>query len=159
MEDLEVTASISDILAAANIALPEPAPAAAAYEPTKRLGDQLFISGQLPLREGSLVATGTVGGDVDLASAQDAAAACAAQVLAQAQRAVGDLETIRDLAKITVFVSSAPGFSDQHLVANAASTFFQTTLGDRGNHSRSAIGVAGLPMNAAVEVEAVFELA
>lgn len=153
-----MSTSISDTLAAANIELPEPAAAAAAYEPTKRLGDQLFVSGQLPLRDGSLVATGTVGGDVDLDSAQDAAASCAAQVLAQAQRALGDLESIRDLAKITVFVASAPGFSDQHLVANAASTFFQTALGERGNHSRSAIGVAGLPMNAAVEVEAVFEL-
>ena len=136
-----------------------PAPAvAAAYEGAIRWGDTLITSGQLPLRDGALVATGSVGGDVGLEAAQEAARHCALNVLAQAHQATGDLDAIARLQKITVFVASAPGFTDQHLVANAASELLVQVLGQAGRHARSAIGVASLPMNAAVEVEATFQL-
>ncbi|GAA2105903.1 RidA family protein [Brevibacterium salitolerans] len=153
-----MTASMTERLAHAQITLPEPAAPAATYEPARQVGNLLFISGQLPLQEGALVATGRVGAEVELADAQRAAACCAANVLAQAQRALGDLDSVRAISKITVFVASAPEFTDQHLVANGASDFLLTGLGELGRHSRSAVGVASLPMNAAVEVEAVLEV-
>ncbi|TIU31656.1 MAG: RidA family protein, partial [Mesorhizobium sp.] len=79
-------------------------------------------------------------------------------ILAQAKAALGDLEKIRRLVKITVFVASAPGFVEQHLVANGASDFLVAALGERGKHARSAVGTASLPLNAAVEIEAIFEV-
>lgn len=118
----------------------------ASYVPAVRTGNQLFTSGQLPLKDGALVATGLLGEEVSIEDAQDAAKWCAVN------------EKIARLVKITVFVASAPGFDKQHVVANGASNFFVAALGDRGAHARSAVGMAGLPLNAAVEVEAQFEL-
>lgn len=140
------------------VALPIPPRAAASYVPAVRTGSQLVTSGQLPLKDGALAATGLLGGGVSIEAGQEAAKWCAANVLAQVEAATGDLEQIARLVKITVFVASAPGFAEQHVVANGASDFFVAALGERGAHARSAVGVAGLPLNAAVEVEAVFEL-
>ncbi|RUW69731.1 RidA family protein, partial [Mesorhizobium sp. M2A.F.Ca.ET.067.02.1.1] len=83
---------------------------------------------------------------------------CAINILAQAKAALGDLERIRRVVKITVFVASAPDFVEQHLVANGASDFLVAALGERGKHARSAVGTATLPLNAAVEIEAIFEV-
>lgn len=145
-------------LAAMGVTLPVPAAPAANYLPFCRSGDLLFTAGQLPLKDGKLVASGLLGRDVDTAAGREAAKFCAINVLAQAKAATGDLETIRRLVKITVFVASTPDFVEQHLVANGASDFFAAALGDRGRHARSAVGTASLPLNAAVEVEAIFEL-
>lgn len=140
------------------VTLPVAAAPAANYVPYCRSGDLLFTAGQLPLKEGKLQASGLLGRDVDTASGKEAAKYCAINILAQAKAALGSLEKIRRLVKITVFVASVPDFVEQHLVANGASDFLVAVLGDRGKHARSAVGSASLPLNAAVEIEAVFEV-
>lgn len=140
------------------ITLPAASAPAANYVPAVRSGDLLFTSGQLPLDNGKLVAAGLVGKDVDVATGQRAARQCAVNVLAQAKAALGDLEKITRVVKITVFVASAPGFTEQHLVGNGASDLLVSALGEAGRHARSAVGMASLPLNTPVEVEAVFEV-
>ena len=141
------------------VTLPVAAAPAANYVPYCRSGNLLFTAGQLPLKDGKLQASGLLGRDVDTASGKDAARYCAINILAQAKAALGDLEKISRLVKITVFVASAPDFVEQHLVANGASDFLVAALGERGKHARSAVGAACLPLNAAVEIEAIFEVA
>ena len=140
------------------VTLPAAAAPAANYVPYCRSGNLLFTAGQLPLKDGKLQASGLLGRDVDTASGKDAARYCAINILAQAKAALGDLEKISRLVKITVFVASAPDFVEQHLVANGASDFLVAALGERGKHARSAVGTASLPLNAAVEIEAIFEV-
>jgi enamine deaminase RidA (YjgF/YER057c/UK114 family) len=140
------------------VTLPAAAAPAANYVPYCRSGNLLFTAGQLPLKDGKLQASGLLGRDVDTASGKDAAKYCAINILAQAKAALGDLEKIRKLVKITVFVASAADFVEQHLVANGASDFLVAALGERGKHARSAVGTASLPLNAAVEIEAIFEV-
>jgi enamine deaminase RidA (YjgF/YER057c/UK114 family) len=113
----------------------------------------------LPLENGGLAAKGLLGRDLDTAAGKAAARLCAINVLAQAKAATGDLETVSKLVKITVFVASTPDFTEQHLVANGASDLLAEALGDKGRHARSAVGVASLPLNAPIEVEAFFEIA
>lgn len=145
-------------LAGLGIVLPQAAAPAANYVPFMRSGDLLFTAGQLPLKEGKLAASGLLGRDLDTAAGREAAKLCATNVLAQAKAALGDLELVRRLVKITVFVASTPEFTEQHLVANGASDLFVAALGDLGRHARSAVGSASLPLNAPVEVEAIFEV-
>ncbi|MBZ9993714.1 RidA family protein [Mesorhizobium sp. BH1-1-4] len=140
------------------VTLPVAAAPAANYVPYCRSGNLLFTAGQLPLKDGKLQASGLIGRDVDTATGKDAAKYCAINILAQAKAALGDLEKIRRLVKITVFVASAPDFVEQHLVANGASDFLVAVLGEGGKHARSAVGTASLPLNAAVEIEAIFEV-
>jgi enamine deaminase RidA (YjgF/YER057c/UK114 family) len=141
------------------VTLPAAAAPAANYVPYARSGNILFTAGQLPLKDGKLQATGLLGRDLDTAAGAEAAKLCAINVLAQAKAALGDLEEIARVEKITVFVASAPDFTEQHLVANGASDFLAAALGERGKHARSAVGTAALPLNAAVEVEAIIEIA
>src|SRR5918999_97697 len=140
------------------VTLPVAAAPAANYVPYCRSGNLLFIAGQLPLKQGKLQASGLLGRDVDIATGQEAAKYCAINILAQAEAALGDLEKIRRVVKITVFVASAPDFFEQHLVANGASDLLVAVLGDPGRHARAAVGAASLPLNAAVEIEAIFEV-
>ncbi|MGW4334864.1 RidA family protein [Rhodococcus koreensis] len=153
-----MTSTIESRLNKLGVELPTAAAPAASYRPYLQTGKLIFTSGQLPLKDGTLVATGLLGQDLDTAAGQHAAQWCAANVLAQAREATGDLDRIKQLLKITVFVASTPTFTDHHLVANTASALFLDALGASGTHARSAIGVAALPMNAPVEVEAVFEV-
>ncbi len=139
------------------VTLPAAAAPAANYVPFMNTGNYVFTAGQLPLKDGKLIASGLVGRDVDTAAAKDGAKQCAINILAQAKAALGDLEKIRRIVKITVFVASTPDFTEQHLVANGASDFLVAALGERGKHARSAVGVASLPLNAAVEIEAIIE--
>lgn len=139
------------------VTLPAAAAPAANYVPFMASGNLLLTAGQLPLKDGKLLATGLLGRDVDVAAGQEAAKQCAINILAQAKAALGDLEKIRRLVKITVFVASTPDFTEQHLVANGASDFLVAAIGERGKHARSAVGVASLPLNAAVEIEAIIE--
>lgn len=141
------------------INLPEAAAPAANYVPFVRSGNMLYPSGQLPMKDGKLHVTGLLGRDVDTATGKEAAKLCAINVLAQAKAALGDLEKIVRLVKINVYVASAPDFTEQHLVGNGASDFFAEVLGERGKHARVAVGMAALPLNAAVEVEAIIEVA
>jgi len=141
------------------VTLPAAAAPAGSYVPYTQSGKVIFTAGQLPLKDGKLAVTGLLGRDVQTAEGQQAAKLCAINVLAQAKAAAGgDLGRITRLVKITVFVASAPDFAEQHLVANGASDFLVEVLGEAGKHARSAVGVAALPLNAAVEVEAVLEV-
>jgi enamine deaminase RidA (YjgF/YER057c/UK114 family) len=150
--------TIEKRLSELGVTLPAAAAPAANYVPYCITGNLLFTAGQLPLKEGKLQASGLLGRDVDTAAGKEAAKYCAINILAQAKAALGDLEKIRRLVKITVFVASVPDFVEQHLVANGASDFLVAVLGDRGKHARSAVGTASLPLNAAVEIEAIFEI-
>ncbi|ALN73266.1 RidA family protein [Aureimonas sp. AU20] len=154
-----MSSTISSRLADAGIQLPQAAAPAANYVPWVRFGNLLQTSGQLPLADGKIAVSGKLGGGVALEDGQLAARHCAINILAQAQAALGDLETIGRLLKLTVFVASEVGFTEQHKVANGASDFLVQILGDRGRHARSAVGVPSLPMDAAVEIEALFEIA
>ncbi|MDQ6437977.1 RidA family protein [Mesorhizobium sp. LHD-90] len=151
--------TIEKRLAELGVTLPAAAAPAANYVPYVRSGNLLFTAGQLPLKDGKLVASGLVGRDIDTAAAKDAAKYCAINILAQVKAAAGSLDAIRRLVKITVFVASTPDFTEQHLVANGASDFLAAVLGDAGKHARSAVGMASLPLNAPVEIEAIVELA
>lgn len=141
------------------VTLPAAAAPAANYVPYARSGNLVFTAGQLPLKDGKLAFSGLLGRDLDTAAGKEAAKLCAINVLAQAKAALGSLDKIGRIVKITVFVASAPDFTEQHLVANGASDFLAAALGEAGKHARAAVGTAVLPLNAAVEVEAIIEVA
>jgi enamine deaminase RidA (YjgF/YER057c/UK114 family) len=151
--------TIEKRLADLGVTLPAAAAPAANYVPFVRSGNLLFTAGQLPLKDGKLQAAGLLGRDLDTAAGREAAKLCAINVLAQTKAALGDLERIARVVKITAFVASTTDFTEQHLVANGASDFLAAVLGERGKHARSAVGMASLPLNAAVEVEAIIEIA
>lgn len=154
-----MTDTIDSRLAARGITLPAAAAPAANYLPFVQTGNLLFISGQLPMQEGRMSATGLLGRDVELAAGQKAAELCAINILAQAKAALGgDLSRIVRVVKLNGFVASDPAFTDQHLVINGASNLIAEILGDAGKHARAAVGMACLPLNAAVEIDAVIEV-
>lgn len=154
-----MTSTTATRLQQLGIELPEPTTVAAKYVPWVRTGNLIFTSGQLPMKNGELAATGLLGQDLGIAEGLEGARWCAINVLAQLREALGDLDRVQRLVKITVFVAGAQGFTDHHVVANGASELLATAFGDNGAHARSAVGVASLPMNAPVEVEAVVEFA
>lgn len=146
-------------LAALGIELP-PAPAPVAnYVPTVLAGGLLFISGQIAKAGDGRIITGKLGGGMDVAAGRAAARVCALNLLAQAQAALGSLDRIRRIVKLTGFVAAVPAFTDHPAVMNGCSDLLVEVLGDKGRHTRSAVGVAGLPLDAAVEVEAIVEVA
>ncbi|MEM6487298.1 MAG: RidA family protein [Pseudomonadota bacterium] len=160
-------ASVEKNLAKMGITLPEPSVPLAAYVPFVQTGNQLFVSGQLPLGmdpmpkgplKGADHADGAPAPGSALASAQLAARQCAINLLSQAKAATGDLGKIKQVVKLVGFVASAADFNQQPLVVNGASELMQAAFGDAGKHARSAVGVAALPMGVVVEVEAVFEI-
>ncbi len=151
--------SIDGRLAAMGIQLPEAAAPAANYVPYVISGNLLYLSGQLPIEGGKLAVTGIVGTDVTLADAQRAAELCAINILAQARSALGgDLSRITRVVKLNGFVASASNFTEQHLVMNGASNLIANVLGEAGKHARAAVGMASLPLNAAVEIDAILEI-
>lgn len=155
-----MTGTIEERLRAAGVSLPEASAPAANYVPFALFGGLLQTSGQLPLDAGRLAVTGKLGDAASLEDGQRAARLCAINVLAQAKAALdGDLGRVKRILKLTVFVASEPGFTEQHKVANGASDFLVEILGEAGRHARSAVGVPALPLDAAVEVEALFEIA
>ena len=112
------------------------------------------------MEAGNVAVAGHVGKDVDVATAQRAAELCAINILAQAKAALsGDLGRIRRLVKINGFVASVPEFVEQHLIINGASNLLANVLGEAGKHARAAVGMAALPFNAAVEIDAIIEIA
>ncbi len=148
----------SERLTALGITLPDAPRPAAAYVGHVASGGRIYTAGQLPLEDGRLLAAGLVGAGVDLTTAARCARQCAINVLAQVRAAGHRMEDVRRIVKLTVFVASAAGFTEQHLVANGASELLGEVFGERGSHARSAVGVAALPLNSPVEIEAVIEV-
>ena len=125
------------------------------YSPVVRDGQELFVSGQIPRVGDEVLYVGTVGAGIDLASARTAAAVCAMRALAFVQRAAGSLDAVRAIARITVYVRSAPDFTQQSEVADGASDLIARVLGPVGAHSRTSVGVLQLPKGAAVELDLI----
>ena len=146
-------------LAALGLTLPPVVAPVAAYVPAVRTGNHIYTSGQLPMVDGKLQATGKVGESVSPADAARLAQLCALNSLAAAAGAAGSLDAIRRVVKVTGFVASAPGFTGQAQVMNGASEFLIEVLGEAGRHARSAVGMAVLPLDAPVEVEMIVEVA
>jgi enamine deaminase RidA (YjgF/YER057c/UK114 family) len=140
------------------IELPAVAPPVAAYVPAVRTGSLVYVSGQVPLIDGKVAATGTVPGAVSAERAKELAARCAVQGLAAVRAEVGELSRIRRVVRIGVFVASEAGFGGQPEVANGASELLVSVLGERGRHARAAVGCPALPRNVPVEVEFLFEV-
>jgi enamine deaminase RidA (YjgF/YER057c/UK114 family) len=153
-----MTASIEDRLVNLGLTLPEAAAPLANYVLARVSGEHLYVSGHLGKRDGVIV-TGKVGQDVERHDAYEAARAAAIDILASARGALGSLDRLRGVVKVTGFVNSGSDFTDHSAIVNGASDLFVEVLGpEHGRHARSAVGVAQLPRGAAVEVEAVFEL-
>lgn len=145
-------------LAELGLTLPPVTPPVAAYVPAVRSDRHVYVSGQLPIADGALLATGKVGAEVTPERAKELAARCALNALAAVEDLVGLAAVVR-VVKVTGFVASAPGFSGQPGVINGASELFGQVLGEAGKHARSAVGVAELPLGAPVEVEVIVEIA
>ncbi|MDI4666120.1 RidA family protein [Xanthobacter autotrophicus] len=154
-----MTSPIDARLAELGIALPTPTPPLANYVPVVRTGNLLFVSGQISIDGAGKIVAGKLGAGVEIETGREAAKLCAINILAQVKAAVGDLEKVVRVVKLVAFVNSAPDFADQPKVVNGCSDLFVEVLGDKGRHARSAVGVAGLPFDAAVEVEAIVEVA
>ncbi|MCA1909105.1 MAG: RidA family protein [Magnetospirillum sp.] len=154
-----MSSQIDQRLAQLGITLPVPAVAVANYVPYVVVGDLVFVSGQLPMENGKPVVLGHLGAEVTLEDGVRAARLCALNLLAQAKAAcAGDLDRVKRLVRMTAFVASTPNFTDQPKVVNGASDLMVEVLGDAGRHARVAVGAPSLPLNVAVEIEAVFQI-
>ena len=138
--------------------LPESQKPLAAYIPALKTGNYVYTSGQFPFLNGELKYAGKVGDDLTLEQGQKAAELCALNALSAIKGVIGDLEKIERIIKVTVFVNSTDGFTDQPKVANGASEFLGKIFGENGKHVRSAVGVSELPVNSAVEIEMIAEV-
>jgi len=150
--------SIQDKLRELNITLPAIATPAAAYVPFVRSGKLVFLSGHIARRDGKPW-VGQLGRDVDTATGKQAARAVAIDLLGTLKAAVGDLDKVERIVRVTSLVNSAPDFTEHHLVTNGCSELFGEVFGDKGAHARSAYGVAQLPFGACVEIELVVQAA
>jgi enamine deaminase RidA (YjgF/YER057c/UK114 family) len=149
--------SAADRLAELGLTLPAVAKPVAAYIPAVRTGNYVYTSGQLPLVDGKLQGTGKVGDTVTVEEAAGYARTAALNAIAAAASVAGGLAAIKRVVKVVVFVSSATDFTGQAQVANGASELLQEVFGDAGQHARSAVGMAVLPLDTPVEVEIVVE--
>lgn len=145
-------------LADLGLKLPEAPQPVANYVPHIVSGDQLFISGQIAKDDTGRVLTGLLGTDVSVEDGRTAARYAALSLLAQAKAALGSLDRIVQVLRVTGFVASAPGFYEQPAVINGASDLLVAALGDAGRHTRSAVGVANLPLNTCVEIDAILKI-
>jgi len=147
---------IEEKIKSLKITLPNPPTPAGSYIPAVKTGNLLFISGQIPMEEGKVLFTGKVSDD-NLETAQKSAKMCAINLLAQMKRELGDLDKITRIVRLSGFVNSDPEFYQHPKVINAASDLFFEIFGDKGKHSRIAMGVACLPLNSMTEIDAVIE--
>ncbi|MHC4696241.1 MAG: RidA family protein [Planctomycetota bacterium] len=148
----------SERLAVLNLELPGVAVPVGSYLPAIRSGNQVFTSGQLPMRDGQLVCTGKVPSDVSVQDATEGASIGVMNALAAAAQAAGGVDNIVRVVKVNVFVNSSPDFTEQPKVANGASDLLVKIFGDAGKHARAAVGVAELPLDAPVEVDLLAEV-
>jgi enamine deaminase RidA (YjgF/YER057c/UK114 family) len=150
--------SVEDRIAGLGLSVPEVAKPVAVYVPAVRSGNHVFTSGQLPMRSGELMQTGKVGGEVDAETAYECAQQCGLNALAAVKAELGDLDQVKRVVKVVVYVASTPDFTGQPGVANGVSELLGTAFGDAGVHARAAVGVTALPLDAPVEVELVVEV-
>jgi len=154
-----MSATISARVTALGLELPNPSTPSANYVPWVRTGNLVFISGQLPLKDGQCAFVGRVGDEVELDTARQAAQQCGLNILAHLASAVNDdYSKVVQCVRLCGFVNAEPGFAQHPQVINGASDLMVEVLGDKGRHSRAAVGMSSLPRNASVEVEAVFEI-
>jgi enamine deaminase RidA (YjgF/YER057c/UK114 family) len=152
--------SIEDRLKELDIVLPTPPAPVASYVPYVVSGNLVYISGQVTLGAKGLEYVGTVGKEISLEDGKAAAKLCAINVIAQAKAACGgDLNRVKRIVKVTVFVNAVPGYAQHPEIANGASDLFVAVFGEAGKHARAAVGAGSLPRNVATEVEAVIEIA
>lgn len=154
-----MTTSPEARLAALGITLPALAAPVANYVPVVQSGNLLFVSGQVPFEDGKVAVTGKVGVTVSEEDGVRAARICAINIIAQVKAAIGDLSRVKRVVRLGAFVACAPEFSRQPFVANGASDLMVEVFGDAGRHARAAVGTNALPLDAAVEVDAVIEIA
>ena len=150
---------LDDRLAELGLVVPATSKPVASYIPAIAVGNLVYTSGQLPMIDGQLPATGKVGAEIDPDAARQLARTCVLNGLAAARTAIGSLDRITRVIKVVGFVASDPGFFGQPQVINGASELLSDIFGEAGVHARSAVGVAVLPLNAPVEIEFVFEFA
>ena len=139
------------------IELPTPPTPAGSYIPITKTGNLLFISGQIPMENGKVVFSGKVS-DNNLDVAQKSARMCAINILAQIKREIGDLDKVSKIVRLSGFVNSSPEFTQHPKVINAASDLIFEIFGDKGKHSRIAVGVASLPLGSMTEIDAIIEI-
>lgn len=149
---------IEERLAELGIELPPAPPPVASYVPVKVVGDLAWVAGQVPMKDGAVTVSGSVGSDVTIEEANAGARRCAIQALSALRAALGSLDRVTGVVKVDVFVASAQGFTDQPTVANGASDLLVEVFGDEGRHARAAVGVPELPLGAAVEVALLVQL-
>lgn len=150
--------AVESKLSELGLSLPQPAAPAGAYVPVVRTGNLAFTSGQLPMAQGALQGQGKLGQEVSLEEGYRYAQTCTLNALAALKQALGSLDRISRVVKVVGFVASAPGFTAQPKVVNGASDLLLSLFGERGQHARSAVGVAELPLGAPVEVELIVEV-
>ncbi len=149
--------AIEDRLKELQITLPEVQPVGN-YLPACRVGNLLFVSGQLPKVEGRIAFRGPVGGDLNLETARRAARACVINILAVLKQELGKLDRVKRFVRITGYVASAPGFEDQAKVMDGATDLLVEVFGEKGRPTRVSVGVSELPLGASVEAEAIVEV-
>ena len=155
---MSTTVTVDERLAQLGIALPEPVAPVANYALTRRTGNLLFVSGHVARRDGAVV-TGRLGDNLSREDGYALARAAAIDMIAAARAALGSLDHVRSIVKISGFVTSSDSFTEQSAVVNGASDLLVDVFGvERGKHARAAVGVAQLPVGAAVELEAVLEI-
>lgn len=146
-------------LAELGITLPQMSAPLANYLPTRRQGSTLFVSGQVPARDGKDIYTGKLGAEFDIEQGQAAARICAINIIGQVNQALGgDLSKVKGVLRLGGFINAVPEFTDHPKVLNGASDLMVEVFGDAGRHARAAVGVYSLPRNVAVEVDAIFEI-
>ena len=150
--------TIEDKLRQMGLDLPEPPAPVAAYVPTVRTGNLVFVSGQVPREKGEIKFRGHLGGELTVDDGRAAARICALNALAAVKQEIGDLDRVRRVVKVTGFVASAAGFTEQPKVVDGASVFLVELFGENGRHARAAVGVNELPIGAAVELEMIVEV-
>jgi enamine deaminase RidA (YjgF/YER057c/UK114 family) len=151
--------SPEDTLQALGIDLPEPTAPLASYIPARTTGKRVLISGQVPIKNGAMMATGSVPETVSIETATECARQCAINALAAVRSVAGDLDQVAGVVRLGGFVACGPGFGNQPEIINGASDLMLEVFGDKGRHARAAVGVSSLPRNAPVEIEFEFELA
>ena len=149
---------IEERLSVLDIILPTPPKPAGSYMPVVKTGNLMFVSGQIPMKEGKVVFQGKVPTNISLEDAQKAAKLCIINALAQLKAELGTLDKISKIVKVSGFVNSSQDFVEQPKIINAASDLLFEIFGDKGRHSRIALGVASLPLNSTVEIDLIAEI-